>query len=284
MGARPVRADSGCMSTSTSAETSHVQADTPEPRGIFDEIVVGIDGSSSSQLALRHAVQLRGGHARVHAISVAETHHAWHTGLEAADWTSWLHAAADDVRREAAQELAALPQASTRTVDGRPADILLGAAAARGADLIAIGTPTGGRAAGLLFGSTATRVAREATCSVLIARDNEAAERFPERIVVGVDGSAHAADAETVALVLADAFGADLRRVIATGGEGLDPATVVKAEIDARPPVDALVDASRNADLVVVGSRGLRGIASLGSVAERVAHRAASSVLIVRFR
>jgi nucleotide-binding universal stress UspA family protein len=33
---------------------------------------------------------------------------------------------------------------------------------------------------------------------------------------------------------------------------------------------------------VVVGSRGLHGFPALGSVGERVAHRARSSVLVVR--
>jgi nucleotide-binding universal stress UspA family protein len=37
-----------------------------------------------------------------------------------------------------------------------------------------------------------------------------------------------------------------------------------------------------SADLVVVGSRGLRGLKALGSVSERVAHQARSSVLVVR--
>jgi nucleotide-binding universal stress UspA family protein len=52
-------------------------------------------------------------------------------------------------------------------------------------------------------------------------------------------------------------------------------------QVDDRP-VDALVSASRDADLLVVGSRGLHGFRSLGSVSERVAHQARSSVLIVR--
>src|ERR671912_753111 len=51
---------------------------------------------------------------------------------------------------------------------------------------------------------------------------------------------------------------------------------------DQRKPVEALVDLSEEADLLVVGSRGLHGPAALGSVSERVAHRAASSVLVVR--
>jgi nucleotide-binding universal stress UspA family protein len=47
-------------------------------------------------------------------------------------------------------------------------------------------------------------------------------------------------------------------------------------------PVHALVEASAGADLLVLGSRGLHGLASLGSVSERVASRAHSSVLVVR--
>ena len=47
-----------------------------------------------------------------------------------------------------------------------------------------------------------------------------------------------------------------------------------KAELDTRRPVEAVVDASRDADLLIVGSRGPRGMASLGSVAERLAHKA----------
>jgi nucleotide-binding universal stress UspA family protein len=46
--------------------------------------------------------------------------------------------------------------------------------------------------------------------------------------------------------------------------------------------VEALVEAASRADLTVVGSRGASGLRALGSVSERVAHRAASSVLVVR--
>ena len=47
-------------------------------------------------------------------------------------------------------------------------------------------------------------------------------------------------------------------------------------------PDDGLVEASQTVDLLLMGSRGLQGVAALGSTSERVAHRAASSVLIVR--
>ena len=47
-------------------------------------------------------------------------------------------------------------------------------------------------------------------------------------------------------------------------------------------PVGTLVTAAADADLLVVDRRGPHGLPALGSVAVRVAHRARSSVLIVR--
>ena len=53
-------------------------------------------------------------------------------------------------------------------------------------------------------------------------------------------------------------------------------------EWDERKPLDALLAVSQECDVVVVGSRGLHGMAALGSVSERLAHRAHGSVLVVR--
>jgi nucleotide-binding universal stress UspA family protein len=41
-----------------------------------------------------------------------------------------------------------------------------------------------------------------------------------------------------------------------------------------QPPVEALMDASTTADLLNVGSRGLRGLAALGGVSRRLAQQA----------
>jgi len=120
-------------------------------------------------------------------------------------------------------------------------------------------------------------------CSVLVGRGEVAVDEFPRRIVVGIDGSPHAADAEAVGRLLAGSFDGQIRRLVATGGEPVDPLWI-DAAVDPRSPVEALTDASRDADLVIVGSRGLRGVKAVGSVAERLAHRAACPVLIVRFR
>ena len=59
-------------------------------------------------------------------------------------------------------------------------------------------------------------------------------------------------------------------------------ATSVRVEEGA--PVDRLVGAVEADDLLVVGSRGLHGARTLGSVSERVAHKAPCSVFVVRRR
>ena len=58
----------------------------------------------------------------------------------------------------------------------------------------------------------------------------------------------------------------------------------IAADLELLPgkPVDELAVLSEFADLVVVGSRGLKGLTALGSVSERVAHQASSPVLVVR--
>jgi nucleotide-binding universal stress UspA family protein len=151
--------------------------------------------------------------------------------------------------------------------------------------LIAVGSHGGGRAVGILSGSTATELVHKASCSVLVARP--AGEGFPRRIVVGVDGSPESAAAYTVACQIADRFGSELWPVVAHGGKVVDSdavATVVDYRNEDLPdaPVQALVAASADADLLVVGSRGLHGFAALGSVSERVAHQARCSTMIVR--
>jgi nucleotide-binding universal stress UspA family protein len=57
----------------------------------------------------------------------------------------------------------------------------------------------------------------------------------------------------------------------------------VRGELVEGPPASGLLEASRTADLVVVGSRGHGGFASLllGSVSQQVAHHASCPVVIV---
>jgi nucleotide-binding universal stress UspA family protein len=86
--------------------------------------------------------------------------------------------------------------------------------------------------------------------------------------------------------LLAERAGATLSLVTGLGGKRVDPVAITASFPQSRqvpdPPVDALVEVSPSADLIVMGSRGLHGLSALGSVSERVAHRAACSVLVVR--
>jgi nucleotide-binding universal stress UspA family protein len=172
-----------------------------------------------------------------------------------------------------------------RTAYGTTWDELVKAATAEEAGLIAVGSHGTGRVRGIVLGSTATEIVHLARCSVLVAR--AAGDGFPRRVTVGVDGSPQSADAYALAAHLATRFGCELWPVVAHGGKGVDKARaieIVGRRYEELPddPVRALVAASADSDLVVVGSRGLHGLRALGSVSERVAHQARCSTLVVR--
>jgi nucleotide-binding universal stress UspA family protein len=156
----------------------------------------------------------------------------------------------------------------------------------RGQLVLAVGSHGIGRVAGILTGSVATAVVHRAHCSVLIARAGGSAGPFPSRIVVGVDGSALSLEAVWIAQRLAERVGAKLELIAAAGAAAgsADPQVHGLGEVrrDERDPVVALLAACDDAALLVVGSRGLGGVRALGSVSERVAHRAPVSVLVVR--
>ncbi|QCB97088.1 universal stress protein [Arthrobacter sp. PAMC25564] len=133
------------------------------------------------------------------------------------------------------------------------------------------------------------------------------------RIVVGVDGSAQSQAAldwgvqearlrqgQVLALAtwhlpyVADAAGQawdyaafeqDVQAVLAEELQRVaDPAVQITGQVVEGNPAAALVEASRDADLVIVGSRGRGGFAGLllGSVSSNLAHHAHCPVLIIR--
>ncbi|MFN8188352.1 MAG: universal stress protein [Gaiellales bacterium] len=252
---------------------------------LFDCVVCGIDPGPESTEAARQAARLAAPNGRLILVAIVETEVAVHAGWAAGE-------VLDQLKNDSVQAL----ETATRELEaGRPVEarLLEGAAAARfvetlrdeGATLAVVGTHGRSRVGGILLGSFSTTVLHDAPCGVLVSRPT-AADSFPARIVTGTDGSNEGETAYAIAAALRDRFGSTLEIVTSSSGKSVDLAAVTAAHpevvVDERKPVDALVGRSGDADLLVVGSRGLHGLRALGSVSERIAHEARCSVLVVR--
>jgi nucleotide-binding universal stress UspA family protein len=238
---------------------------TQEPLSIFDRVLVGIDDSPESLEAARQAATLATG-----PITLLAVYDLAQTVVSAGMAPSPpLHLDEGPMRENAeamlqrAREELGSTEPISKVARGRSWELLLDEIGASNITLVAVGSHGAGRAKGILIGSTATELIHKAPCSVLVAR--KPLKAFPSSIVLGVDGSKEAAVADGVSRAIAERFDAQLDRFE-----------------NVSDPVGDLVAAAIDADLLVVGSRGLHGIKALGSVSERVAHEARCSVLIVR--
>lgn len=250
---------------------------------VFDRVVCGTSGCPASLEAVRQAALLVSPDGVLAIVACADVAVAAAAGFLATQAAEELHAEARQALEQAAE---IVPQATTKLSHGRAAAALLAEIDARRATLVAVGPGSGSRLGGILLGRVATSLLHEAPCSVLVARRPSVPERFPTGIVVGLDGSAHSAAAAAAAFDVAARTGATVRGIVALGGKDVDlelaRETLPDVEPTDGPPVEALLAASETADLLVVGSRGLHGVPALGSVSERVAHRAHCSVLVAR--
>jgi nucleotide-binding universal stress UspA family protein len=193
---------------------------------------------------------------------------------------------------------------------GSPADLLL-----RSADpaMIVVGAEAHVGAATSLLGSTATQVALHATCPVVVSRGHE---RAAGDVVVGVDGSRASEAAIDFAFEEASLRGCGLtalhawshpmalgpadmlslvdksrqedeQRVLTEALAGWSekrPEVTVTRVVSRSSAKAALADASRRAQLVVVGARGRGGFAGLlmGSVGLCLLRASACPIAIVR--
>lgn len=200
-------------------------------------------------------------------------------------------------------------------VDGPPVPVLLDEA--RNAALLVLGNRGLGGFAGLLIGSVTVQVSARAQCPVLVARGEPRADG---PVVVGVDGSecsteaagwafdeaarrgsglvaVHAwlypvpvAPGDMLPLVYdLDALAAEEERLLAESVAGFAeryPDVPVQRRLVRGSAAGALVEESRNAQLVVVGAHGRGALAGLllGSVSHALLHHAHSPVLIVPHR
>jgi nucleotide-binding universal stress UspA family protein len=242
-------------------------------RRLFTRILVGIDGSQQALEAARQAALLQDVDGQLTLLA------AWDLDEELQRST------AEKGLRAATEYVAPYAAAAAELVRGAPVASLLAEIERDEDTLISIGSSGTGRLLGVVEGAVATELIHRSPSSVLVAR--QANDGFPQRILVGVDGSVESAAAYTAARYLAERFDAELHTVVAWGGKGVNErlvAAITDGEHEDRheAPARALTDAAERADLVVVGSRGLHGLRAVGSVSERVAHTTCCSTLVVR--
>jgi nucleotide-binding universal stress UspA family protein len=254
---------------------------------LLERVVVGIDGTEWGDEALRQTLVLAPADgSAVHAVTALDTRPAAWTGFEIAHWQKLLEQEAEEARAGAETILANRHGSSAQVERGKPVDVLRRARDEADATALALGGRRSSRLLGIVMGDTATELLHDAKCSVLLARPprEDGTVWRPETVVVGVDGSTSALSALEAADEIATRVGGAVE-VVAAGGLRPDESEPEWAERvsswDQEHPATALLARSEHADLVVVGSRGLRGLKALGSVSERVAHQAKCSVLVV---
>ncbi|GAA2713215.1 universal stress protein [Micromonospora olivasterospora] len=281
-----------------------------------EEIIVGYDGSADAAVALDWALdeaERSGRPVRLAYVFEWLTVAGWvGPGVAPGIWPdeNARRQVEELVRRAAADAAARRPAVPVRgeVYDGPPALVLQERSAEAG--LLVLGSRGHGGFAGLLVGSTAVAVTAHAHCPVVVVRADGAATARSGPVVVGVDGS----DASLLALGFAVERAAGYRaplRVLrawepaADGGADPDAATAAEraaldeplarwrdtfphvemaAEVVPGRPAAVLVEASGDARLVVVGSRGRGGLRGmlLGSVGQQLIQHARCPVAVVR--
>jgi nucleotide-binding universal stress UspA family protein len=283
------------------------------------KIVVGVDGSGSSQQALRwaaHEAELQG--------LPLEALMAWgyldqhHHPLDAPFTPDYDEAAAHLALASYVTD--ALGPDATDDVELRPVCDLPARALLSVCDeaaLLVVGARGRGGFAGLLLGSVSQKVLHHATCPVAVVHslENGATTEHEQRIVVGVDGSSGGDAALRWALEEGRRRDATVDVVHAWHMPYAAPYPYLATDFETKPfeesaretldrtmerapltPDDRvnpilslsgaaalLMETSKGADLVVVGSRGTSAVkaALLGSVSQQVAMHAPCTVVVV---
>lgn len=270
-------------------------------------IIVGVDGSPSSEEALRWAAgQARLTGQEFHAVitwQVPVAHEGW--GVGEFDWAGH---ATETLQKSAANVLGqpGAPEVVQHVIRGHPAKVLTEAVG--DADLLVVGSRGHGGFAGLVVGSVSQHLVAHAPCPVVVHHGHRAPVG---RIVVGVDGSPESQQALRWAAEQARLAGSTLRAVLAWQlpvGYGLadlpapdwsahasqtlatavaaacdkDDAATVEQEVVEGETAEMLLRRALDADLLVVGSRGRGGFSGLllGSVSQHAAAHAPCPVVV----
>ena len=251
---------------------------------MFDRVVVGIDGTDFGFEALHQTLALTPAAASVYAVTALDTTVTVHAGFHMEYFMTELEEEAERARARASEIMGDRPNCAANVVRGDAKGVLRHVCSEHDATLVALGGRSRSRFIGMMTGETAGTLLHDAARSVLFARPQWGQRWEPNRIVVGLDGSEYSLIALAVADDLAERLGSAIQVVTATGGKSVRREgawTDRVTEWDPGHPVGVLRDRSVLADLLILGSRGMHGVLALGSVSERVAHRAHCSTLVV---
>jgi nucleotide-binding universal stress UspA family protein len=283
------------------------------------DIIVGVDGSAHGAAALRWAAgeaDARG--ARLVAVLVWDLYNQRHADgsrrfdpeYDARSADRELAQIVDDaLGSERGREVVRRP------VCDRPAPGLL--AAAEGADLLVVGARGLGGFRGLLLGSVSQQCLHHASGPVAVVHGERAGDSGTcGRVVVGIDASdaadaafrwavadaaarrcvlevVHAWEAPVIYGPVVGTFPYDVEAIESAAHRLVDevvadatasaPDLVVERAVVAGGAASSLLDAAKDADLLVVGRRGLGGFRRLllGSVSDHVARHADTTVVVV---
>ncbi|HLK73589.1 MAG TPA: universal stress protein [Streptosporangiaceae bacterium] len=273
--------------------------------GMTAGIITGYDGSEGSDEALRWAA--REAWARGTALTICLTwpaadlrllgdwgvhHRARHLGGEILARGVWLAGAVPD-----------LTDVRTLLAEGSPAQVLCEHSSA--AEMVVLGSRGYGGLAGSRLGSVSWQVACQGQGRIVVVRGQwRAVNQAPGPVVAGIDGSPDSQDALTFAFEEAALRDVPLVAVCAlmdepgrlggarrmeenfdrlmTSREKEHPEITVLRHVTFGTPRSALLTATAEAQMLVVGARGLGGLAgmSLGSVAGALVHHSPCPVAV----
>ena len=282
-------------------------------------ILVGIDGSPESHAAVRWAAQEAVMRNRpltlMHVVEPILV--TWPIDAVVTSFYEWQEDNAQNVIRQAQETLDATLQDSTPPAvnlqlrhDGVVPELT---DASDHAELLVIGSRGLGPVGGAVLGSVSRTILHHAHCPVVVTKEGVVRPQQPLPVLLGIDGSPASENATAFAFSEASFRGVELialhawsdaavvpvlgkdwhqyeqqgHEILAerlAGWQERYPDVRIQRRIVADKPARWLIDESRNAQLVVVGSRGRGGISSmlLGSVSTAVAESALAPVAVVQ--
>lgn len=284
-------------------------------------LLVATDGSPQARVAIETTVAFpwpdgSTGH------GIVAQHSPVLTEASPAVWDALLEVSRTEARRAERRLRRRWPDAEVVVTDTPPVEGILAQARKLRARVIVLGSRGLGAVGRLLLGSVSRAVVRRAHCSVLVVRGSKRAPRrfligvdgSPHargavalvaalapppggqarllRVVEPVrlpstgllPASARALIAREAADLERDHVTAARRELEAARGQLTRAGWRVRVEIRMGRPLEELLAASRRADVLVVGARGIGGVERLflGSVAEGAVSHATVPVLVVR--